>query len=205
VESEIPPDLLSRLDACVESRNFLAHHFWFERVSRMSTDEGLLELKDELDQFAAMFSSLNDETTAHFDALREVIGLTPEALGTSLEEVLSGTDEPLPTRRLLQKQETVARAWDVPVGEGSTLIFETDDGELWQLCDAGLGWSPFETRGSDWRENDLINRHLPATLNPRPRDAKPWNYELPLRGGALLWVRKTDQRFRWGIRTHSRR
>ena len=47
------------------------------------------------------------------------------------------------------------KVWDVEVGGGLiTQIFETDDGNLWQLSDVGLGWSKFAKPESHWKVDE---------------------------------------------------
>lgn len=69
------------------------------------------------------------------------------------------------------------------------LIFEMQDGTLWQLCDAGLGWTSFEITEPNWVEHPAVKPYLPADITPRPKDANPWEYEFSLKDGAVLWVR----------------
>jgi hypothetical protein len=86
------------------------------------------------------------------------------------------------------------------------LVFEMQDRTLWQLCDAGLGWTRFENTEPHWIEHPAVKPYLPADITPRPKDAKPWEYEFSLKAGAVLWVRpgKIPKTFRWGIRKKHR-
>jgi hypothetical protein len=200
---QLPRDLVDKLKQCLDRRNYLAHHFWFDRVNQMATDDGLASLRDELEEMADQFAAVDEELTAFFEPVGRSVGVTPELVAQTLVELLAGEDAPLLDRRMPKKQETVVGVWDVPVKTGGlTLIFQTDDGEFWQLCDVGLGWCTHEAVASDWRENVLLKEYLPMVLNPRPRDARPWDYALLLRGGAALWVKKVDPQgpYQWGIR-----
>lgn len=79
------------------------------------------------------------------------------------------------------------------------------DRSLWQLCDAGLGWTRFQNTEPHWVEHPTIQPYLPADITPRPKDIKPWEYELKLKAGAVLWVKpgKRPKTFRWGVRTRT--
>jgi hypothetical protein len=85
-----------------------------------------------------------------------------------------------------------------------TQIFETEDGELWQLSDVGLGWSRFNKIGSDWKINERIQEHLPAYINPRPPIDSPWNYEFQLAKNVTFFVKrgKREKSYKWGIKTN---
>lgn len=56
--------LLSELDACLEKRNFLAHHFWFEKCHLMVSESGLLQMIEEMEEFKAAFSGLDEKLGA---------------------------------------------------------------------------------------------------------------------------------------------
>ena len=112
--------------------------------------------------------------------------------------------EPLLQKRKLRKQERIVRVWQFNLADtGKPLVFESDDGQLWQLCDVGLGWTYYNEVGSNWQENEIIAQYLPAAINPRPEGSKPWHYEFKLGKGAILWVQpgERDRSFEWGIRT----
>src|SRR5688500_2282894 len=118
--------------------------------------------------------------------------------------IASGEPVPaLPINRKHQKIEEVVNAWSVPLNKdgSTTLVFETTDSCLWQLCDVGLGWTRFSRIDSDWIVNEKIQKFLPAKINPRPKNSKPWNYEFDFGKGVFMWVKKndTDKSFKWGI------
>ena len=48
----LPNELFMRLKSAVEKRNFLAHHFWFERAHLMHTSAGLYWMLKELSEFS---------------------------------------------------------------------------------------------------------------------------------------------------------
>jgi len=212
---KIPGEYLIRLEEVREIRNFLAHHFWFDRAQLMFRAENIHQLIKELDGYTAIFRQMDEEMTAWFHKRQNELGLTDDILQDSIALILSGeVKEPLPCKdlvkerkkRLKQKQRLI-RVWefDLPNG-GKPLVFEMQDGTLWQLCDAGLGWTRFEKIESHWVENPAVKPYLPVDITPRPKDAKPWEYEISLKAGAVLWVRpgKLPKTFRWGIRKENR-
>jgi len=83
----------------------------------------------------------------------------------------------------------------VPIsGGGTTLIFETDDHALWQLCDVGLGWTRYEQVGADWRSAEPFRDLLPARIRPRPGSTAPWEYDIVFGPKATLIVRLAPDR-----------
>ena len=204
----ILPDVLnSKLEYVVEQRNFLAHHFWFERIHLMFSIKGLRQMLEELSILSESFSKLDEQVSDYSKSKLHQFDLTDEMLQKSLNEILSGkSPEPLLQKRKLKKQERLLRVWEFKLPDGTVpLIFETQDSCLWQLCDIGLGWTYFDRIDTHWKENKVIQPYLPADINPRPKDCHPWEYEFKLRKNAFLWVKPGNQErsFKWGIRTKS--
>jgi hypothetical protein len=200
-------ELQSTLEEAVERRNFLAHRFWFERCHLMSSEDGARQLIDDLCADSEFFSRADEEVGAHFSDQSVRLGLTDERRQLALEEMLERGEEwqgPAAQRRL-RKQETIVRVWDVPaLDDQSTLIFELQDGSLWQLSDVGLTWTRFASPASDWEENPTIKPYLPAPTNPRPGAPGSWDYELVLGAAARIVVGLSGKRpkaFVWRLRT----
>jgi hypothetical protein len=111
--------------------------------------------------------------------------------------------QPIRAQRRLRKLETVVRIWDAAANPGeSTLVFETDDGVLWQLCDVGLGWTRYVQPGPDWELNSRLAPHLPSRFNPRPGAPGSWTYEFELSSVARLTVRLSSRhprKFVWAL------
>lgn len=204
----LPQDLLPDLEDALKKRNFLAHHFWFERAHLMFTASAIDKMIEELDAMSDQFHQLDEKCTQRFAKKRKELGITDEVIHSALEECLAGKPmDPLPTQRKLKKQERVVRAWEFTLPNGQKpLVFETEDGCLWQLCDVGLGWTYYDRIRPDWTVNETIQQNLPANINPRPKDYKPWNYEFKLANKAILWVKPGDRErsFRWGLRIENK-
>jgi hypothetical protein len=199
----LPQDLLSRLDTTLDQRNFLAHHFWFERAHLMFSTEGLESIINELSVLADLFGALNRDLSEFAKPRYEKLGLTEEMVEEHLREAKSGKPlDPFPDKRRPKKQERLVRAWEFTLPNGTvSLIFETEDGCLWQFCDVGLGWTYYDKIRPEWQINDKIQPYLPATINARPKDCEPWNYLFELSKGAVLWVRpgRRPKTYLWGI------
>jgi len=209
---KLPEEFSTKLEDVREKRNFLAHHFWFDRAHLMFRADQIDGLIAELNGYTQVFNQLDDETSAWFETRRAELGLTDDVLQESLARVLSGQDEaPLPGKdavkqieKKLKGKQLLVRVWEFELPEGGKpLVFEMQDGTLWQLCDVGLGWTRFQRTESHWVEHPAIQPYLPADISPRPKDVKPWEYEFRLKHGAVLWVKpgRYPQTFQWGIRT----
>jgi hypothetical protein len=202
----LPEDLYKRLDFAVEKRNFLAHHFWYERIYKMHSEDGALDLIDELEGLANLFNELDEEVQNCFSGRWKEFGITPDLIKNTLAQMIaSGEPVPaLPHSRRFQKVEEVMKAWNVPISKDgfTTLVFQTVDGCLWQLCDVGLGWTRFNQVDSDWMVNEQLQKLLPVKINPRPKNSQPWNYEFDFGNGRFMWVKKNDSdlSFKWGVR-----
>lgn len=212
LEGVLPPDLADEIRAAVATRNFLAHHFWFERAHLMFSANNVRQLISELDGYAEMFDRLDARVSEWSEPTRQRLGLTDEVLQESLERTLAGeADEPLPDKQAirelekkLSRRQRLIRVWEFSLEDGRRpLIFELADGSLWQLSDVGLGLTRFQEIGPGWTEHPAIKPHLPAEILPRPQNTAPWDYEFTLSNGAVLWVKPGRQkaRFRWGVRT----
>jgi len=208
LEDILPDDLLAEIRRAVEQRNFLAHRFWFERAHLMSTVDGISTMIEELDDYSGLFERLDERATAWYDPKQRALGISDGMIEKCLKETIAGKPwDPLPSKRLPKKRERLVRVWELVLPDGSKpLVFETDDGALWQLCDAGLGWTHFEEVRPDWKEHPAVKPFLPAEIVPRPEGAKPWEYDFRLNKGAVLWVKpgSRENTFRWGVRTKPR-
>lgn len=205
----LPSELHDRLEAALEKRNYLAHHLWFERIHLMSDEQGLLELCQELLELGDLFSKLDHDITEYFKPKREAFGITDELIEQQMNNLLAGKlEEPLISQRPPKKQERIVRVWEAKVADNQfTQIFEGDDGCLWQFCDVGLGWTRFKKPAPEWKVNEVIQKYLPANVNPRPPISVPWNFEFSLSKGATLWVKrgKKERGYTWGIKVSQRR
>jgi hypothetical protein len=207
----LPAELVGEISQAVDTRNFLAHHFWFERAHLMFSVNNVRQLIAELDGYAEMFDRLDARVSEWSEPMREKAGLTDQVLEESLRQILAGeSDEPLPDRRAvkelekkLSRRQRLVRVWEFDLEDGRRpLVFELADASLWQLSDVGLGLTQFHEVGPGWMEHPAIKPYLPAEIMPRPQTAAPWNYEFTFSNGAVLWVKpgRQKQTFNWGVR-----
>lgn len=210
LEGVLPAGLSDELRVAVEVRNFLAHHFWFERAHLMFRVPDLRKLIMELDECSGRFERLDNSITRWAEPLRLELGITDEVIQANLQQILAGeSEEPLPDRqtvkerdRKLTRRQRLMRVWELTLEDGKKpLIFELADGSLWQLSDVGLGWTGYREVGLDWIEHPTLGPHLPADILPRPVSVSPWEYEFTLAKGVVLWVKPGNrpQTFKWGV------
>ncbi len=211
LDGKMPVEFSARLKNVLEKRNFLAHHFWFDRAHLMFHSDRVEGLIEELEGYTRLFTKMDEDTSAWFEDRRIEIGLTESILQQSMARVLSGQDEPLPGKDAVRQIEKklkgklrLVRVWEFQLPEGGKpLVFEMSDGTLWQLCDVGLGWTRFQRPEAHWVEHPALQPYLPADISPRPKNCRPWEYEFNLRAGAVLWIKpgRRPQTFQWGVRT----
>lgn len=195
VRHKLSQDLEAQLNAALEKRNYLAHHFWFEQVHMLSSAEGAHALVEQLAEATAEFESINRELERIVRADLRRFGVTAEMVADMFVEVSRQPMEPLPSQRRPKKEELVIAIYEVLIsGGGTTLIFETDDHALWQLCDVGLGWTRYEQVGADWRSAEPFRDLLPARIRPRPASTAPWEYDIAFGPKATLIVRLAPDR-----------
>jgi hypothetical protein len=187
----LPPPLLPKLQVALERRNFIAHRFWYERIHLMTSIDGIQAMVEELSLDSELFSELDKEVEKLTEPFHARLGVTPELFDRALAETLSGTAcEPLIEQRKPKKEEIVIAVFDVPTRTGrSVLIFQTEDGLLWQLCDVGLGWCPYKNAEPSWPKARKFIDLLPAKINPRPKASAPWTFEIHFGRRAKLSVR----------------
>lgn len=215
LEGVLPAEFGDELREAVDRRNFLAHHFWFERVHLMFSVKHVRELLKELDDSGALFDRLDSRLDEWAEPRRRELGVSEETVSASLRRILAGgLEEPLPDRqtlreleRKLSKRQRLIRVWELTLDDGGKpLIFELADGSLWQLSDVGLGWTRFREIGPGWTEHPAVRPYLPADILPRPEPTAPWDYEFTLAKAAVLWVKpgRQPRTFKWGVRTAKR-
>lgn len=190
----LPDNLQKDLDQAVKYRNYLAHYFWSEQIHLMFSVSGLEELVSELSSIASFFIKIDQCIDEIFRSKLQGIGIDPSFIKVASDEIRSGQPvDPLPNKRFPRKQERIVKAWKLEKEDGSfVLIFESEDGSLWQLCDVGLGWSVYDKTDINWKIDEKLQKYLPALVNSRPQIEKPWNYELRFSTNVVLCVSKEE-------------
>jgi hypothetical protein len=106
IKELFPPGIQQNLDLALSMRNYLAHHFWFEKNYLMFSDDGLLQLQEELREYFEFFDNLDNEINEFFRPIQQDFGMTDEIIQHELQKILEGEpDEPLIDQRMLNKQE----------------------------------------------------------------------------------------------------
>lgn len=211
MERVLPNELTEQVRTAVAARNFLAHHFWFERAHLLLDITDVHQLIGELDGYSELFYKLDAQVEEWSERMRQRLGLTDEIFQDSLERILRGEEsEPLldkaairEVEKKLNRRQNLARVWEFSGEDGTrSLIFELADGSLWQLADIGIGLTRFRGVDPTWIEHPAVKPYLPADIIPRPAQAAPWDYEFQLNKGAVMWVKPGDEKgtFRWGVR-----
>jgi hypothetical protein len=191
------------LDWALATRNFFAHGFWYERIHMMSNAAGKEQLVAELSQAADSLQELNrvldDLTFAH---LRQ-IGATEDQMAEAMRSGASEAVEPMPARRVPRSEEAIeiVSAWVIQDNERSSLILRDLAGEMWQLCDVGLGWSYHSEPAPEWVPFQKLNELLPAKIIARAKSATMWNFKLHVSTGALICVEMNESTkiFTWRV------
>lgn len=203
IEKFVPSDLNELLKETLNIRNFMAHRFWFERVHLMYSEEGLLEMIDELAEYKNQLVDADRKASEHFKPLYKKFGIEQELINKCLIDVVEGQppDPPFPQRKL-KSQETIIHVWITNMQSGNVLLFETEDNTIWQLCDVGLGWSYHQSVNTDWIPYHELEKYLPAIINPRPKRNAPWDYEFEFIPGVYFWVKpgKKERTIAWGVK-----
>jgi hypothetical protein len=187
----LPAALLPALEHATERRNFLAHYFWYERAHLLTNLSGIEAMINELSEDTDLFSGLDVEVSRLIAPLNARFGLTQEHLDAALAEVLRGEPcKPLNQQRKPKKEETIVGVFNAPTASGKRgLVFQSEDGVLWQLCDVGLGWTAFDSVDPSWPPVKKFDAVLPARVNPRPPVSAPWTFDLQFGNRATLSVR----------------
>jgi len=71
-------EVKERISLAKERRDFITHHYWRERSINFVTSEGRAQMREELNDDAEMFLTLDRAIDAAMKATREKLGLTDE-------------------------------------------------------------------------------------------------------------------------------
>lgn len=192
LEVHLPAHLYAGLAAAVIRRNFVAHHFWYERIHLMATKSGPDQATQELSEAREEFKRLDAEVEMLSKNLLTKLPICPDDLARHLADGLSLirkgiAPEPLIAQRPPRRHETINEVYLCrPHG---SLVFVADDQTLWQLCEVGLGWTAFSEVGRDWVVAEQFIGLLPAVVSSRPSIQAHWNYDIPFGRGATLVLR----------------
>lgn len=203
----LPTDTDEKLDRAVEDRNWLAHHYWWDRASEFNTFSGRKKMLTELTELAAFFDELDGFFVKVALDWGTRIGLTEENLNVEMAKLLSGPTPPRKKIRKLNKVEILINAYSYIVMEKGLEkkmpLFEFADHTFWTFCDCGLTYGPEEIDSTCLHPVPAFKKALPAEIRPKPKDAKDWNYRIPLSTGFHIRVSpyegEGEYEFKWGL------
>lgn len=202
----LPTDVDVKLERATESRNWLAHHYWWDRASEFTSFSGRQKMLAELNELTALFSELDRVFADMVKKWAFQHGLTQKDFDDSLAEFLSGPTPPRKRRRKLSKTETLVNVYSYTTESGTTLLFELDDNSFWSLCDCGFTYGPEDVGSSRLRLLPQFQKALPAIITPRPKGAKDWKYQIQFSTGYSIEVLPSEKSgklaFKWKL--HSR-
>jgi hypothetical protein len=200
----LPEDLRADVEKACEKRNFLAHHFWYDRCNMLFSENNIYTVLDELIKLSSNFKNLDELVSQLNKSRMAIFGIRDEDINKILTDIMSGIpEEPLPKNRIVHKHEIIATIWKVPTkDEGTSLLFQTEDRNVLQLCADGLSWSHLRKPSESWEIENKFQAFLPARVETRPKKEGPWNYQISFSTGIALWVKpgSREKTFRWGIK-----
>lgn len=206
------PAFVEKLKQAVKVRNCLAHRYWWERAVEFTSPDGRAQMLVELREMRSLFDDVDAALSAEGDEWRTARGIDEGLVCVEMEKLLSGTSTPPAGRaRRLVKKETLIGAYHYSFENGAaqaatTVILELDDHTYWTLCDCGLTYGPPVAEIDKARLAPLpqFSQALPAEINPRPKNATGWHYEIVLSSGSRLTVSPGEKggkfAFKWKLR-----
>lgn len=196
-----------RLAEAVKDRNWLIHHYFWDRAIEFPTDDGCKKMIKELVRLATCFSVLDADLDNLVTDWARTHGVSAEDEKTALQRVLDGK-APLPIRQEpLEKRVTVIAAYQwrpKPESTSRMPLLKTNDGQNLLLSEGGICKGPPSVSDDDLELITKYSEAFPATINPTPKNVKDWTYTIPLAMGYELWACPgvAEDRIiqRWGIR-----
>lgn len=85
----VPPELKDKLTQALKCRNWLAHHFFWERVDEFMSDSGRNSMIHELEEAQKLFQITDDLLGQTIKPIREKHGVTDEILEKFLTDYLA--------------------------------------------------------------------------------------------------------------------
>ncbi len=202
----IAQEIKDKLDLAVKNRNWLAHYYWWDRVSEFNSDKGRESMLKELREINILFEELEDYLADLLKRWAKETGMTLEDFASEVESLLSGPTPPREKQRRLQKSETLIRVYKYKPDSDDNVeapIFELSDNTFWTLCDCGLLYHPGKIDNNYLTPDERFSNKLPATITPRPKDADKWNYTISLSTGYYIKVSPYEGHgkfaYKWGL------
>jgi hypothetical protein len=190
-------ELNEQLKKAVDDRNFLAHHYFWNRAVQLCSFEGRLQMIEELLRMGDRFESLDNELRQLARGIAQQRGLKREDLQAQIaahgEELLSGAAKPFRPERVPNPIKIVgAYEWRTTGTIKSKLVLTSDDGKCLILGERGLCYGPQNIPANELITKTDFEKALPATVNPRPKKSTLWNYGIELANGFVLRARSDE-------------
>ena len=202
-------DLANRVQAVVDLRNQIAHHYFWNRVTEFGRPDGRQGMLDELLAAGAEFQTLDGELTTLTTGWSAARGISEVDRQAALSELLTGEATPYDVSTTLPKQVQLSGVYrwhgdpERPTRFGPLL--RTSDGLNLLFANRGLCLGPPIVSDAELELIAEMNKALPATVNPFPKKATDWNYTISLGNDFELWVEPHEEHdYRWGVRSKRR-
>ncbi len=202
----IPKEIENELRESLKVRNFLAHDYFWDNASNFVSSFGREQMIEELQGYYNLFENLDEYFTKINKQELKKRNITDEMLKKEMDKVLLGISPPKRERRLLRKKENLISIYKYYIDEKVSKyipLFELDDHTLWTLSDKGFTYAPTELLESRKKGFLPYPDMLPAEIEPKPNNAKEWNYEIRLSTGYKIAVirdmKAKNQSFGWKI------
>lgn len=184
-------ELTGRLQRANDLRNDLAHQYFWYRAIQFASPEGQLAMIAELRQIQEDFESLDDDLSKIVDAQVEGRGEELASFRSrteaSLNAFLSGTAVPRSPERVPNHVEVVAaQVWQADPSKPGNLVLVSKEGRYLVPGERGLCYGPPAPPAGTTARTLVLDRALPAKIDPRPKTTASFNYGIPLANGYVL-------------------
>jgi hypothetical protein len=191
-------ELDGQLETAVESRNDLAHHYFWDRAVQFSSTSGREDMLEELRTLVSRFESLDQALTRLTRKVADEKGLSEEKLRihaeNSLEGLRSGKEKVYRPERVPNPVEiTGAYEWRAGSAVKSGLILKSKGGHYLIIGEKGLCYGLQDIPTDELVVRTEFQKALPAVVNPRPKKSAPWTFAFPLANGYVLNTRTDSQ------------
>jgi hypothetical protein len=191
-------ELHAQLEMAVESRNDLAHHYFWDRAVPFSSRTGRDDMLEELQSLVNTFESLDKTLTRLTRNVAAQKGLPEEKLRIHLENTLKALQ--LGKAKVYRPEQvpnpveiTGAYEWRAGSVVKSGLILKSDGGQYLIVGEKGLCYGPQDIPTDELLVRAEFQKALPALVNPRPKKSPPWTFAFSLANGYILNTRSDLQ------------
>jgi hypothetical protein len=189
------PDVLADLEVAHRFRDYIAHRLFIETRSQQRAGEGFSGLIDRLNDASQFFVLLGQRLDALHNQVFLNAGISVEQLESCRKPWDEHDDEAISYEIPIPKtRERIVAAWSSPGRFGPQIVFEGENGKLWQLVDNGC--AQFAGAKEDgWEHHAELQRLLPDSIKMRPgKKSNPpeyfgaYRYDLRFDGGSILRI-----------------